>query len=285
MRRCGDGETRESPSTLFDCAHGRILQPAVTVCRAAQATTTCSKLLHYPRVATDLSSRSRFIREPTCTTRTSYECFCSVVACSETVFSRRIIFLAYDDYIPGWQGGGCKRFGDSELAAARTKSLVLRPLLTKLVGGRLLVEGGAQPLVHRNGAFAVRRRLSSSESGEEVLDCSRSHWAARPLRPCCSHGSRFAVPALLDTRFLSLASPLGDCGHLVEVPTWLHVRATDRDYAMALELHWCRSFDGRGLIASCTRYPRLLASCHLMCAYHSSATDIQMQRRFPNGNG
>ena len=34
------------------------------------------------------------------------------------VFSPRIIFLAYDDYIPGWQGGGCKRFGDSELAAA-----------------------------------------------------------------------------------------------------------------------------------------------------------------------
>jgi len=45
---------------------------------------------------------------------------------SRTVFSPRIIFLAYDDYIPGWQGGGCKRFGDSELAAARTKSLVLR---------------------------------------------------------------------------------------------------------------------------------------------------------------
>ena len=64
------------------------------------------------------------------------------------VFSPRIIFLAYDDSIPGWQGGGCKRFGDSELAAARTKSLVLRPLLTKLEGGRLLVEGGAQPLAH-----------------------------------------------------------------------------------------------------------------------------------------
>ena len=28
----------------------------------------------------------------------------------EMVFYLRIIFLAYDDYIPGWKGGGCKRF-------------------------------------------------------------------------------------------------------------------------------------------------------------------------------
>ena len=55
------------------------------------------------------------------------------------VFFLRIIFLACDDYIPGWQPGGCKRFGGSELAAARTKSLVLLPLFTKLEGGRLLV--------------------------------------------------------------------------------------------------------------------------------------------------
>ena len=56
------------------------------------------------------------------------------------VFFLRIIFLACDDYIPGWQPGGCKRFGGSELAAARTKSLVLLPLFTKLEGGRLLVD-------------------------------------------------------------------------------------------------------------------------------------------------
>ena len=69
--------------------------------------------------------------------------------------------------IPGWQGGGCKRFGGRELAAARTKSLVLLPLFTKLEGGRLLVGKAAHshwpiemvPLL--GGAFLISRSVPS----------------------------------------------------------------------------------------------------------------------------